>query len=81
MIKIHNVFRNAGKIYGWEGSGVGIQMKELGGDGILQVDIAGTPHKIDKLLARVIINKYKSTYTKPGIPQLGILPMSEMLPM
>ena len=81
MIKIHDTFHKAGEIYGWQGEGVGIQMKELDGDGILQVEIKGKPHKIDKLLSRVIINKYKSTYTKQGIPQLGILPLYEFLPM
>lgn len=82
MIKIQSLFHKAGKIYGWEGPGVGIQVKELQGDNILQLEIIGKMYKIDKPLARQIIKRYNSLQKfNFRTPTLAILPLSEFLPM
>lgn len=80
-INIQSPFFAAGKWFGWEGTGIGIDLKELQGEGILVISMQGKDYKIDRLLARQKIEEFNSTWQGKHTPKLGIIPTVEFIPM
>jgi len=80
MIKIKEPFYTAGKKYGWMGKpiGLGINLKELEGEGDLEVTVGDAPKVwvIDKEKARRLIETYQSYHDARGT-RLGVIAWHE----